>query len=801
MKTWKYPKYILLFTTVSLVLSFAQTDITEVRINDLTNDLVKWVDTLHPQKIYLQLDKKSYYSHDKIWFKAYLLDGTNHKSDSASKHIYVELINPFKNIVQTVRIRMKEGEGDGVFTLIDTVPEGLYQIRAYTNWMKNFDPGYYFHTTLSVYNVYNKYLITKKEAKKNKKIIKTRKKKEEIYFTRFFPEGGRMLRGYETKVAFKSSNILGTGVAAEGIVKDQDKNVATRFKTMHNGMGYFYLKPENGKVYIAYVSYEGGKEIKTDLPEPVENGFGLKLGENAKYFFLNIFSNKEPSNDRPANEIIILGQTRGRIYFSSSVNLLDGEQLVQIPKERFPSGIVQFTLINNRLLPVAERLAFVNRNDFIDVSVRGARSGDSVHLYFSAPEMAQPELGLSASVLYGIDQSTLRSENIVSDLLLTSDLPGYIEDPNYYFQNSNDTVTKNLDLLMLVNGWKRFLWQDVIAQNYPKLDYSFEKGVTITGKITREMFEFPYRNAKVNLYIQNTYNDEFQAVSGRRGEFMFDNLNYPDTIDVKIVARKPYGGKNLLIHLDENNPEETPEFEGNYFLTTHSEMNMKEYRRKKNEQAKLAMNKKEHDLDSIFNQSIHGRPDNVLWGKDIPPGYSDLLSAMQGRIPGVNISGNKIIIRGINTLYGSTDPLVLVDDIPSDVSILSSIPTQDVDRVEILKGPSASMYGSRGGNGVIAVYTKRGNYMKHGEISFSMLGYQSKESFHPQNQIKLGKGADTGFSPLTLYWEPELKVERNRYSSMEFPVNKEIKKMVVIVEGTDYNGRLAYSIAVIDYSH
>lgn len=797
MKVSNCIRHIVVLLGVPFILAFAQTDITTVRIHELSDKLKAWVDTLHPQKIYLHLDKKTYFSNQNIWFKAYLLNETDLKPDTMSQHVYVELVNPFHQIIETVRTKLKDGEGDGFFYLRDTIPEGLYEVRAYTNWMQNFGSQYFYNTTITVYNPYNKYLITRKVARKNRKLVQERHKLESQCLTRFFPEGGQMLLGYDSKIAFKCSNVFGIGVKAEGVVKDQNKNEIVKFSTVHDGMGYFVLKPEKGKSYTAYITYKKGLVEKVALPQPAANTIGMRLTEDQQSFYLNLFSNKMPSNDRPANEIIILGQTRERIYYTNSVNLLDGEQLVKIPKSVFPSGIVQFTLINNRLLPIAERLAFVDHKDYIPLSIDGTRSNDSINLDIDAPQVEQGKLGLSAAVLYGIDQNTINSPNIISELLLISDLPGYIEDPNYYFQNNSDSVLKNLDLLMLTNGWKRYLWQDVVAENYPKLNYNFEKGITVSGTITREIFEFPFRKANVSLYIRSTYNDEFHTVSGRRGRFTFENLNYPDTISVKMLARKPGGGKNLLIHLDENAPEKLEKYEGNYFLTTRSEMDMKAYRKKQNDLAREAINKREKELDSIYNQSIHGRPDNVLWGKDIPPGYSDLLSAMEGRIPGVNISGNRVIIRGINTLYGSTDPLVLVDDIPTDISVLQTIPPQDVDRVEILKGASTSMYGSRGGNGVIAVYTKHGYYIKHGEINFSMLGYQRMKNFKPLSPDNMNKLVKDQNFPVTVYWAPDLVVTGQKDAHIRFPYKKETSKLVVIIEGTDYNGTPAYTLSVL----
>jgi TonB-dependent SusC/RagA subfamily outer membrane receptor len=181
--------------------------------------------------------------------------------------------------------------------------------------------------------------------------------------------------------------------------------------------------------------------------------------------------------------------------------------------------------------------------------------------------------------------------------------------------------------------------------------------------------------------------------------------------------------------------EEVQEYYGDFFLTTTSKIDMKKYRQVQADIAKKEMIKRQKELDSIFSKSIYGTPDYVIWGDEIPEGCASIPDAIKGRVPGVNVAGNSITIRGINTLLGNTDPLVVVDGVTTSLDALYSIPVEDVERIEILKGPSTAMYGSRGANGVIAIYTKHGTFMKKGEISFSMLGYHVVERYYsPSNK-------------------------------------------------------------------
>jgi TonB-dependent SusC/RagA subfamily outer membrane receptor len=456
-------------------------------------------------------------------------------------------------------------------------------------------------------------------------------------------------------------------------------------------------------------------------------------------------------------------------------------------------------LLTNRQIPVSERLAFNNRRDFLNFDIQGSSGMDSLYIILNLPGSASANTYFDGAVSVILSDSVPAGNpaiNILTELYLTSDLPGNIEHPAYYLSQATPEIRRNTDLLMLTHGWTRYTWRDIVNNEVPKIKYPPEEGITIEGKITREILEFPLKNADVKLYIQDEYNDEFQTYSGENGRFRFDNLNYSDTIDVKIVARREGGGKNLLIHIEEITPDKVTDLQHDNYLTTESKINMRAYRKIQNKLAQEQMQLREKELDSIFSRSIHGRPDNVLWGDELPSGYSNLQEAMRGRIPGVNITGDRIIIRGVGTLMGSTDPLVIVDDVPTDVSVLRSIPVEDVDRVEILKGPSTAMYGSRGGNGVIAVYTKRGSYMKKGEIEFSMLGYHITEKFYSPGTSTIQQKADNKMLPVTLYWNPEIEVG-SKEVQIAIPNERNSLNKIIIIEGTDGQGNIGYGYAVL----
>lgn len=345
---------------------------------------------------------------------------------------------------------------------------------------------------------------------------------------------------------------------------------------------------------------------------------------------------------------------------------------------------------------------------------------------------------------------------------------------------------------MLTQGWRRFDWNSVIAENYPEIRYYEEKGITVSGRITRDFFNIPLKDCRVQLSIMDKYNDVYTLYSSDKGNFVFDNLYYYDTVSVKIEAWRPSGRRNLLIQLADNQENKVVNQLGNYTLTTVSERDKKTHRLEMQEENKKAYEREKKALEEKRKNSIqglYGEPDFVLYSEDFNMVSGNILDVMKGRVPGVMISGNDVLIRGINTIYGSTQPLYLVDGTPvTDVTAVTSIPIQDIERVEVLKGAKTSFYGSRGANGVIAVYTKRGQFMVRGKIEFDMLGYSTPRIFY-QPKYEPSEEPKTDY---TVIWEPVITTDANGRAKIEFDKPEIIGDYRFDFQGVSYSGHVGY---------
>jgi hypothetical protein len=781
------------FVLLFVITGFADED---ARFRKIREALNKFTYVYPQQKVYLHLDRVGYSGGDIMWVKAYLLNGLNHFPDTLSTNLYVELISPFMTRVEIKRFQMFHGFGIGDFHLSDTLPEGLYQIRAYTNWMQNFDTQFYFEKNFPLVNPAYGKIISPRQAKINQKELENREKLAGDIDLQFMAEGGEMVDGLENTMAFKAINLLGKGVDIGGDIVDDRGNKVTSFHSFYKGIGRFILTPEKGRKYFATVK-NGDHEMHVALPGAIETGLVLHAENAQGSIRVNLFCNRPFTSDRTANEVILVGQIGGKIYYHEVLTLEKGMAQAVIRKSIFPSGIMQLTAFSGRGLPLAERLIFVNRHDFMRIrfSAFDTLADESKKLLFSilATDNTNKPLVTNLSLSFTREKynlSPVNKDNMVSNLLLTSDLKGFVEDPSDYFQDNSPFFRQAIDNLMLTNGWRRFDWSKILEGKYPEIKFHEEKGISIFGQITRDLFNIPLKNCKVQLSILSSYNDVFTQYSSDKGYFLFDSLVYYDTISVKIEAWRPNGRRNLIIVMPDEKVNEVSGFQGDYSLITQSDRDNKRFRLERAAESNEAYSKEEERLKEEENElprSLYNEPDFVLRSKDIPKGNQNIIEALKGRVSGMNINGDQIIIRGPNSLMGNNQPLFLIDGIPThDIELVKAIPVEDIDRVEVLKGTRAAIFGIQGANGVIAIYTKRGHYVIRGAIEFDMLGYCAPRKFYQPKYLP----ANEPPSNYTVYWRPVIITDVAGRASLVLDKPQIKGDYRIVIEGISYEGHV-----------
>ncbi len=734
------------------------------------------------QKVYLHLDKLSYQAGEKIWYKAYLLDARTHMPDTISKNLLVEIVNSYGTMTLIQLAKLEKGSAKGDFHLPDTMREGLYQIRAYTNWMRNSGSEYFFKRNFNIWNPGNYINLYRDDKLASKKQKRKSNKKARKLDLQFFPEGGYLVDGITSTVGIKSANELGLGLPVSGSVFDKKNNLVARFQSSDLGMGTISFTPEAGMKYKAEIDLENGKTLRFNLPEVQTSGYHLHLIQNAREGIkLSIGSTFE----NPA--VFIACHIRGKLLFTSEVSIGKDGVILDIPTTEFPSGILHITLFDSKREPRCERLAFIHSDDIINLSVRTDKQEyqkmGKVELTLVARNASgQPvegEFSLSVSDRNLENNAADFQTDIISNLLLSSDIGGRIEKPDFYFKDQEKETLQALDFLMLTQGWRRFNWEDIMNENTKAINYPIQNGILVRGTITKTLFDRPLKNVPVTLTVLSEFNDVFITRTDSRGQYEFELPDYEDTIQVEITARRLNGKKNLVIYIEDSDLEKPDEI----FSTYSSEMAI----RGTNTLKPLY----EPEVDSMQpkTEGIYSTPDYVLYVDENMQTYSSVFDMMQGRIPGVVVNGNDVQIRGPSSFYGSTQPLYLIDNVPTDAGAVASLNPADIERIEVLKGPSAAIYGVRGANGVIAIFTKRGRYIIRGKLTFEMLGYHRPLEFYSPTY-------GTDFDDLiednrsSLYWSPSVKTDSHGKAIIRFYNSEKASTYYIVAEGLSPNGEL-----------
>ena len=219
------------------------------------------------EKIFVHTDREMYLAGEIIWFKLYYTSGAKNELLDLSKIAYVEVIDKNQKPILQAKISIEKGTGNGSFYLPVSLTSGNYQFRAYTNWMKNFSPDYFFNKNISIVNS-----LLKPENIQSDKASATR------YDVQFFPEGGQIIENLPGKVAFRAIDNQGKGLDFNGTLLDQNNAVLLRFKPLKFGIGSFSFIPESGKTYRALIELPGEK-ISREIPI-AKIGYVIQLSDN-----------------------------------------------------------------------------------------------------------------------------------------------------------------------------------------------------------------------------------------------------------------------------------------------------------------------------------------------------------------------------------------------------------------------------------------------------------------------------------------------------------------------------------------
>lgn len=400
--------------------------------------------------VYLQTSKTIYETEEDVWFKGYVLDAQHFYPSARSKTLFVQLIEDKTDlVVWEKKYEIENGFVDGHLFLKNELAEGIYTLSAYSA-----------HSADS--NAKEFYTAKKFEVQKilKRKTTVASIKKDSIVLFTTYPEGGKLVSGIESTLAFKAVNSKGLPVEVLGTLFENNVPLIP-FKSSHAGMGGFDFTPDVSKKYYIQLNEPASDKVY-DIPTIEPSGKVIHLLGNTKeaVFF------KITQSDCLKEETVYLRlQMRGIVY-GLATDLLKKELVIKIPLTDIPQGISEVTLFDQNAVPLAERLVYVNQNQKLAIKTELDRSAytvkEKVKLKIKVTDQNdQPivaHLGLSVyDVLY---QNKQDSKNIKSHYLLSTQIKGNIYDPAYYFEEQNKDRKEALNLLMLTQGWRNYAWNE-----------------------------------------------------------------------------------------------------------------------------------------------------------------------------------------------------------------------------------------------------------------------------------------------------------------------------------------------------
>jgi Large extracellular alpha-helical protein len=771
------------------------------------------------EKVYLHTDRDCYYPGDDIWFKAYLIDASYRLLSNHSNNLHVELISPASKIIESRIIRLNEGLGNGDFRLPEDLKSGRYRIRAYTNYMRNFDDQLFFNKDITIINSSDNL----KAFSDNTKYINN---KLEISF---FPEGGSLVNNISSNVAFKAVNAIGEGCDITGEIYSSTGDKVTTIKSTHLGMGTFSLKPLPGLKYYAIVKSVTGDEAKSEIPGSFSSGVTLNISRNdSNELVIVVRTNIETLPLVLDHDLTLTVSARNIPYKAAVFKIKSLIKRFIFPTKDLPDGIAMFTLSGLDKLPLCERLVYIQNNEEVRVKVetdkRVYKQRDSVSVKISLSKnsgIAQETfLSLSAAERISANSSSQFPSTISSWFLLESDVHGPVEEPSYYFDPSNPNRLEDLDLLLLTQGWRDFEWK------YKGMNYLPETGFTVSGRLRKLFANVPLENSKVNIAILRNENsiictlptdssgrfnlkgvdltgDARLVVSGQgkkehlQGWILMDSLKYSSAeVQEKIIQSMLLLNDNPLLkeNINENtkaliqDAEIKQTIRKKYKLSDTISLN----------EVKIIAKRPESIQTShiISSRQMYGSPDKEFIVTPQLQNSQNLISLINGRFTGVWVIRNpepwmkdsQIRIRG-----GKGQPLFVLDGMIVTFEDVNSIPVSIIDRIDILyPGAAASIYGMHGEGGVISVITRTIDTYPTRQILYSVnikfSGYNEPRIFYSP---KHSSTAESDYNPdlrTTLFWEPNIKLENNQDLYLKYFNADNSSTIKVIVEGITTTG-------------
>ncbi len=771
-------------------------------------------DTILYEKLYLHIDREMYAPGDDVWFKAYLVSGINHQPIPGFKNVYVELISEKGKIIDRRMMLSINGVSNNDFRLPDSLATGQYTIRGYTKYLLNFGEESLFHQKIAVASISD--MPEYKEKTKEQKPINVA----------FLPEGGNLVLNTANYVAFKAIDETGRGIQVTGKITDETGQKVASFESRYRGMGTVVFMPQDGKKYYARI--DGNPDFRYTFEDALPEGVAIHYQPNGNNLQFILNRNLKATSDR---KLTLTAYHKGQELFWEEVQMSGFQQPVNIYKGFFPPGISKITLYDEQNNILAERLVYVRNSDDktlkITTDKKQYQAREKINMEFESLLNAEEDsivTGLSVAVVNDAYFSEGgRTQTIESYLLLDSELKGPLESPASLFTDEeNLSAGEKLDLVMMVHGWRRYYWDELIYQFGKPLPGWDDTGLTIEGEVKTLWGNNPVAGGTVEL---GPFSGEFlilKDTTDAAGRFSFNRLYLKDYALVMINAFNKKGRRSVEITYEPTALFDTlvpfkKVDQGARNVELHEKYNSASFNRH--------LEEREFELEhgSILLDEVnvveeyksgpvvtgnYGYPDRGFMLTDADrEEYYDIIKYLQFEVPGIFVYGEDEIRIGTS----DKPPLFFVDDYSEpDLERIKFLPMEDIVKVEIIHPKTELTVDmidvTQKNGGVISILTKTGfgsfpdEFVRniHGRITPRVRGFrQAREFYSPAYSLAEQYLKDNPDYRPTLFWKPFVDPEKNK-TTVEFYASDMSGQFRIIAEGISANGKICYSTAVFD---